>query len=91
MTLVDLQPELLEKAQKSIQNNLTRVARKIHKDDKAKIEGFVRESFDRIKVSTKVEDGVNADLIVEAIVEKLDVKQQLFNKLDQVCYEANLL
>lgn len=84
VTLIDLQPELLEKAQKSIQGNLTRVARKVHKDDKAKIEVFVKESFDRIKVSTKVEDGVNADLIVEAIVEKLDAKQELFNKLDQV-------
>lgn len=84
VTIVDLKPELLEKAQKSIQNNLARIGKKTYKDDTAKIESFVKESFSRIKTSTKVEDGVNADLIIEAIVEKLDVKQELFNKLDQV-------
>lgn len=84
VTIVDLKPELLEKAQKSIQNNLNRVARKVHKDDPSKAESFVKEASERIKVSTNIEDGVNVDLIVEAIVEKLDVKQELFNKLDQV-------
>lgn len=86
VTIVDLQPELLEKAQKSIQSNLGRVAKKLYKDDAAKAQSFVAESSERIKVSTKIEDGVNADLIVEAIVEKLDVKQELFNKLDQVTH-----
>ncbi|XP_046969790.1 probable 3-hydroxyacyl-CoA dehydrogenase B0272.3 isoform X2 [Vanessa cardui] len=91
VTIIDLKPELLEKAQKSIQNNLNRVARKAYKDDPAKIEAFVKEASDRIKVSTKVEDGVNVDLIVEAIVERLDVKQELFNKLDQLCPEHTIL
>lgn len=42
-------------------------------------------------MSTKVEDAVNVDLVVEAIVEKLDVKQELFSKLDQVrkCYKLH--
>ncbi|KAG6451113.1 hypothetical protein O3G_MSEX006960 [Manduca sexta] len=91
VTIVDLQPELLDKAQKSIQANLTRVGRKLYKDDAGKVEGFVSDSLDRIKVSTKVEDGANADLIIEAIVEKLDVKQELFNKLDQLAPEHTLL
>lgn len=81
---MDLKPELLENAQKSIQNNLVRVGKKLYKDDKGKVQGFVKESLDRIKVSTNIEDGVNVDLVVEAIVEKLDVKQALFNKLDEV-------
>ncbi|XP_063829284.1 probable 3-hydroxyacyl-CoA dehydrogenase B0272.3 isoform X2 [Ostrinia nubilalis] len=84
VTIVDLQPEILDKAQKSIQNNLVRVGKKLYKDDASKVEAFVKDSFDRIKVATKVEDAVNADLIIEAIVEKLDVKQELFNKLDQL-------
>ncbi|XP_047535719.1 probable 3-hydroxyacyl-CoA dehydrogenase B0272.3 isoform X1 [Vanessa atalanta] len=91
VTIIDLKPELLEKAQKSIQNNLNRVARKAYKDDPAKIEAFVKEASDRIKISTKIEDGVNVDLIVEAIVERLDVKQELFNKLDQLCPENTIL
>ncbi|KAJ0174874.1 hypothetical protein K1T71_009982 [Dendrolimus kikuchii] len=91
VTIVDLQPELLEKAQKSIQSNLTRVGKKLYKDDAGKVDGFVKESFDRIKVSTKVEDGVDADLIVEAIVEKLDAKQELFNKLDKLAPPHTIL
>lgn len=84
VNLVDLNPEFLKKAEKSIQNNLTRVAKKTYKDDSQKIESFVKESLGRITVTTKVEDAANVDLIIEAIVEKLESKQQLFNKLDGV-------
>ncbi|XP_075980580.1 putative 3-hydroxyacyl-CoA dehydrogenase B0272.3 isoform X2 [Anticarsia gemmatalis] len=91
VTIIDVQPELLEKAQKSIQANLTRVGKKIYKTEADKIESFVKESFDRIKVSTKLEDGADVDLVVEAIVEKLDVKQELFNKLDQICPAHTIL
>ncbi|XP_028039714.1 hydroxyacyl-coenzyme A dehydrogenase, mitochondrial-like isoform X1 [Bombyx mandarina] len=91
VTIVDLEPEILNKAQKSIQANLGRVAKKLYKDDPGKIEGFVKESLDRIKISTKVEDSVNSDLIIEAIVEKLDIKQELFNKLDKLAPEHTIL
>ncbi|XP_013178344.1 PREDICTED: probable 3-hydroxyacyl-CoA dehydrogenase B0272.3 isoform X1 [Papilio xuthus] len=91
VTIVDIKPELLDKAQKSIHNNLTRVGKKMYKDDSAKIENFVKESYNRIQVSTKIEDAVKADLIIEAIVEKLDVKQELFNKLDQLAPEHTIL
>ncbi|XP_049876170.1 probable 3-hydroxyacyl-CoA dehydrogenase B0272.3 isoform X1 [Pectinophora gossypiella] len=91
VVLIDAYPEQLEKAQKSIQGNLTRVAKKQYKDDTGKIESFVKESFGRIQMSTKVEDGVKSDLIVEAIVEKLDVKQELFNKLDQLAPAHTIL
>lgn len=84
MTIIDVNSELLEKAQKSIQTNLTRVGKKLYKGDEAKIANFVKESAERIRVSTKLEDGADVDLIVEAIVEKLDAKQELFNKLDVV-------
>ncbi|KAF9805927.1 hypothetical protein SFRURICE_004139 [Spodoptera frugiperda] len=82
VTIIDVNSELLEKAQKSIQTNLTRVGKKLYKGDEAKIANFVKESAERIRVSTKLEDGADVDLIVEAIVEKLDAKQELFNKLD---------
>ncbi|XP_045522587.1 probable 3-hydroxyacyl-CoA dehydrogenase B0272.3 isoform X1 [Pieris brassicae] len=91
VTLVDLNAETLQKALKSIENNLTRVAKKVHKDDVAKIDSFVKDSIARIKTSIRVEDGVNSDLIIEAIVEQLDVKQQLFNKLDELAPQYTIL
>ena len=36
----------------------------------------------RIEIATKLEDLAKANLIVEAVVERLDVKQELFAKLD---------
>ncbi|CAK1550332.1 unnamed protein product [Leptosia nina] len=91
VTIIDLNTEVLEKCQKSIENNLKRVAKKIHKDDAAKMENFCKESLARINVSTKLEDGTNADLIIEAIVEDLKVKQQLFNKLDELAPQHTIL
>ncbi|CAH0400710.1 unnamed protein product [Chilo suppressalis] len=84
VTIVDLKPELLEKAQKSIHSNLSRVGKKLYKDDTAKIETFVKESFSKIKVSTDIEQGAKSDLIIEAIVEQLKPKQELFKKLDEL-------
>ncbi|XP_026741687.1 probable 3-hydroxyacyl-CoA dehydrogenase B0272.3 [Trichoplusia ni] len=91
VTIIDVNGELLEKAQKSIHTNLTRVGKKLYKGDAAKVDSFVKESFDRVKVSTKLEDGADVDLVVEAIVEKLDVKQELFNKLDQIAPAHTIL
>lgn len=91
VTIVDLDQEVLDKAQKSIQNNLQRVARKLHKDDPGKIDEFVKNSASRIKLTTKLEEGVASDLIIEAIVEKLDVKQELFSKLDSLTADHTML
>ncbi|XP_041982457.1 uncharacterized protein LOC121735627 [Aricia agestis] len=90
VVLVDVKPEILENAQKSISSNLSRVAKKLYKDDGAKIESFVKNATSKIKVSTKLEDGAKVDLIVEAIVEKLDIKQELFSKLDQISPEHTI-
>lgn len=39
----------------------------------------------RITVASRLEDLAKADLVVEAIVERLDVKQPLFARLDEMC------
>lgn len=83
--LVDVNSDVLAKSQKSINNNLGRVAKKIYKDNPQEAEKFVTESMARIKTATDpVSATKSADLVVEAIVENLDVKHQLFKKLDEV-------
>lgn len=54
--LIDTQQEQLEKAQKSIQNNLTRVAKKAFKDDAAKAESFVKESSARYNIMIQIQN-----------------------------------
>lgn len=85
MTLVELDSALIEKAKKSIEKNLERVAKKQFKDDGAKIAAFVSESLARISGSTDIlETAKNTDIVIEAIVENLGVKQKLFSSIDGV-------
>ncbi|OWR45288.1 3-hydroxyacyl-CoA dehydrogenase [Danaus plexippus plexippus] len=83
VTLVDVSSDVLAKSQKSIATNLNRVAKKIYKDKPQDGEKFVAEAIARIKTNTDpAAASQEADLIVEAIVENMDVKHQLFKKLD---------
>lgn len=77
----------MAKAQKSIAANLGRVAKKVYKDNPAEGEKFVKESLEKIKTSTDpVAASKSADLVVEAIVENLGIKHELFKKLDAVSF-----
>lgn len=85
MTLVDIDQTFIDKAKKSIEKNLERVGKKQFKDDPSKIANFVKESLARIQGSTNVEEAAKeTDLVIEAIVENLEVKQKLFSSLDAV-------
>lgn len=78
---------MLAKAQKSISNNLGRVAKKIYKENPKEGEKFVAEALGRIKTSSDPVAAVKStDLVVEAIVENLSVKHELFKKLDAVSF-----
>jgi 3-hydroxybutyryl-CoA dehydrogenase len=54
--------------------------------DKGRITaGEVKATLDRISVSDKLDDVAKADVVVEAIIERIDIKQNLFAKLDAIC------
>lgn len=85
VTMVELDSGLIDKAQKSIEKSLERVGRKQFKDEEAKIKDFVSESMSRISGSTDLSSVVkDTDLVIEAIVENLEVKQKLFSSIDGV-------
>jgi 3-hydroxyacyl-CoA dehydrogenase len=55
------------------------------KEDAGKAEKFISESMSRLAVTTSAEEAAaKSDLVVEAIVEKLKIKQKLFTSLDKV-------
>ncbi|KAL0821432.1 hypothetical protein ABMA28_004910 [Loxostege sticticalis] len=92
VTLVDVSPDVLAKAQKSIGANLGRVAKKVYKDKPQEGEKFVAEALGRIKTLTDpVAAAKSADLVVEAIVENMDVKHKLFKQLDEAAPEHTIL
>ena len=44
-----------------------------------------KATLDRIAIGHALEDVAKANVVIEAIVERLDIKQSLFQRLDQLC------
>jgi 3-hydroxybutyryl-CoA dehydrogenase len=80
-TLVrEVNDELLEKGMGRIRKSLDRAV------DKGKLEGEARDSaMGRIRGSTSIEDVADTDLVIEAIVEDMDAKKELFSALEDLC------
>ncbi|XP_062558677.1 hydroxyacyl-coenzyme A dehydrogenase, mitochondrial-like [Armigeres subalbatus] len=83
VTLVEVNDQLVEKAVGSIKKSLERVAKKQFKDDATKGQQFIEGTLSNLKGSSKLEDAVSSsDLVIEAIVEKMEIKHELFGKID---------
>ncbi|CAO3701636.1 unnamed protein product [Rhizopus stolonifer] len=83
VTIIDTSDKALENGQKIIAASLKRVARKKYEDE-AQQKEFIAETMSFIKTSQDPKQVTDTDLIVEAIVENLQVKQKLFEALDKV-------
>ncbi|WP_273835385.1 3-hydroxyacyl-CoA dehydrogenase family protein [Guptibacillus sedimenti] len=80
VVLNDIEESSLDKARKSLVGHMERRIKK------GKLtEGQVEEAFHLIHFSTSLNDFKEVDLVIEAIIEKLEVKRELFAKLDQIC------
>ena len=86
-TLVwEVDQKALEKGLASIRKSVDRAV------EKGKLDASARdEAMARIRGTTSLEDLSAADLVVEAIVEDLGVKKDLFSRLDRICHEGTIL
>lgn len=77
--LNDMKQEFFERGLGVITKNLTRDVEKGRKteDEKAAILG-------RISMSLDLQDGSDVDIIIEAAVENMEVKQSIFKQIDQI-------
>ncbi len=82
----DISAEFVERGKASIEKNLERMVQKekISAEEKNAI-------MSRIKGSTSLEDMKEADFVVEAAIEKVDVKLEIFRRLDAVCKPGTVL
>jgi 3-hydroxybutyryl-CoA dehydrogenase len=78
--LIDVAPAALEKGMATIRGSLERFVKKGNLSP-----GDATVTLTRIAPSSKLEDAASAALVVEAVVERADVKAQVFSKLDSVC------
>jgi 3-hydroxybutyryl-CoA dehydrogenase len=77
--LVDISQPALDKALQTIEKNLNRMLRKekISEEDKA-------NALKNISTNTNLVEGVkNADLVIEAATENLDIKLKIFKQIDE--------
>jgi len=83
VTLVDLDQKALDRAVATIDKSLNRVVKKKFKGKEQEGNAFKDEIMNNITTSTDLEFGVSAaDLVVEAIIENLAIKKEMFEKMD---------
>ncbi|CAD6188796.1 unnamed protein product [Caenorhabditis auriculariae] len=92
VVLVDSNEGALKKAHSSIESSIKRVAKKLHADDAKAQEKLVAETIGKINTSTNVGDSVkNADLVIEAIVENIEIKRKLFAQVEEAARKDTLI
>ena len=87
VTIVDVSQPALDKAIQTITKNLDRQLAKggINEEEK-------NSTIKNISTSTTIEQGAaNADLVIEAATENIELKLSIFRKLDEVCNAETIL
>ena len=84
--IYDLKDEIIEKSIGRIEKVLSKlvVKEKIYEKQKEEI-------LERITTTTDLEDMKDVDLVIEAVVENMDVKQDVFSNLDKICKDSTIL
>lgn len=85
--LQDIHSQALDKAENYIREELAKSVKR----------GYVKEGDDkkalkRLTFTTSIEEAAkNADLVIEAVLEKIDLKIEVFKKLDEICPDHTVL
>jgi 3-hydroxyacyl-CoA dehydrogenase len=87
VTLLEMSPEAAEAAKGRIKGNL-QGALKRGKIDQAKFETLTEKS---LTLATDYDALKDADLVIEAVFEEMDVKKKVFTQLDAVCKPGAVL
>lgn len=80
VTMRDIASEPLDKSMKEIERSLGKfVSKEKLSEDQAK------KAIANIKTTTEMAAAAEADLVVEAVFEKIELKQDVFKQLDEIC------
>jgi len=87
VSLVDISQSALDKAIATITKNLDRIVAKAALTEEGK-----QKTLGNIKTFTSIAEGAkNADLVVEAATENIELKLNIFRELDKVCKPETIL
>lgn len=84
--LADLNQEFVEKSKAKIGALLRKQIEKGKLTEKEE-----KQTLERIQIASKLQDLSRADLVVEAVSEKPELKFDIFRKLDEICPPSTLL
>ena len=85
VTVREVSQQLLDKGLQGIDKNLARLVEKgtLNAADRDQVRG-------RLRGTTNVEDLKESDIIIEAIIEQLPAKRELWSALDKICPKATI-
>ena len=86
VVLCDIKQEFVDNGMKTINRNLTRSVRKERIS-----QGDMDESLGNIQTTLELSDLSECDIIIEAIVENVDIKKNLFKNLGESCKDGAIL
>ncbi len=86
VTMRDISQEALEKGLKNIEWSLSKFVEKGKIDQEVK-----RKALDNINTTTEMGSASEADLVIEAVFEDIEVKRVVFKELDGVCRPEAIL
>jgi 3-hydroxybutyryl-CoA dehydrogenase len=75
----DMNDEILAKGMQAIKRSVQRAV------EKGKVKGTAEAIMSRIQTTTKLESAKDADIVVEAVFEDIELKRGIFRQLDQIC------
>src|SRR6202162_3681482 len=85
VTVREVSPQLVEKGLQSIDKNLQRLV------DKGTLTQAQRDEVRaRLHGTTNLEDFKSCDIVIEAIIDKLPAKRELWGALDKICRKETI-
>ena len=86
VSIRDLEDRFVENGMASIKNNLDRAVSKgkMEKDEAQKVMGRVKGTIDLKEAAS------DADMVIEAIIEIMEVKKQVYKELDTLCKKETI-
>lgn len=93
VTVIEMSQDALNAAQGRINSSVQRIAKKKFSKDKDDQDKFIEETMEKLNWNTKLNEKSidNADLVIEAVPEKLELKQEIFKICDEMTPEKTIL
>lgn len=85
VVMSDISEAMLEKAVKNIRWSASKFI------EKGAVSGDLETVMGRVQTTTGIEQAADADLVIEAVFERIEVKHEVFKKLDQVVGDKTIL